>query len=395
MKLKIEKLKKLILFLLPITLLFVFVRNSDFSNQLLVSIAEDRNITFFSFLIIALTVLGSILPILFSGEKLRSIALSLPSLLPAIGLVGTFIGIYLGLVKFNPADIDGSLPSLLAGLKVAFTTSILGIIGSLLVKFSTYFYTDLINEDEISEIEFYKLFRKQNDLIVETNKRLVALETQFKDFASSIGDTTIEHLVDAIDRVMTDFNKKVETQFGENFKKFNEGLISLLKWQENYKNEVEENLKIIQEAKEILQLHETTSKNLNQVLDEFSLKTKSITTAIERVDAQHSNIEKSLQTFSEVSKQANEVIPTLEKQIQSLTRNLDEELKGVSENLKTLDEEMSSELQKALNVLAANLGALTEQFVKDYQPLMIALRDIVESGKVSQNEIFKYKQSPK
>jgi hypothetical protein len=384
MKLKIEKLKKLILFLLPITLLFVFVRNSDFSNQLLVSIAEDRNITFFSFLIIALTVLGSILPILFNGEKLRSIALSLPSLLPAIGLVGTFIGIYLGLVEFNPADIDGSLPSLLAGLKVAFTTSILGIIGSLLVKFSTYFYPDLINEDEISEIEFYKLFRKQNDLTVETNKRLVALETQFKDFASSIGDTTIEHLVDAIDRVMTDFNKKVETQFGENFKKFNEGLISLLKWQENYKNEVEENLKIIREAKEILQLHETTSKNLNQVLDEFSLKTKSITTAIERVDAQHSNIEKSLQTFSEVSRQANEVIPTLEKQIQSLTRNLDEELKGVSENLKTLDEEMSSELQKALNVLAANLGALTEQFVKDYQPLMIALRDIVESGKVSQ-----------
>jgi len=384
MKLKIEKLKKLILFLLPITLLFAFVRNSDFSNQLLVSIAEDRNITFFSFLIIALTVLGSILPILFNGEKLRSIALSLPSLLPAIGLVGTFIGIYLGLVEFNPADIDGSLPSLLAGLKVAFTTSILGIIGSLLVKFSTYFYPDLINEDEISEIEFYKLFRKQNDLTVETNKRLVALETQFKDFASSIGDTTIEHLVDAIDRVMTDFNKKVETQFGENFKKFNEGLISLLKWQENYKNEVEENLKIIREAKEILQLHETTSKNLNQVLDEFSLKTKSITTAIERVDAQHSNIEKSLQTFSEVSKQANEVIPTLEKQIQSLTRNLDEELKGVSENLKTLDEEMSSELQKALNVLAANLGALTEQFVKDYQPLMIALRDIVESGKVSQ-----------
>ena len=384
MKLKIENLKKLILFLLPITLLFVFVRNSDFSNQLLVSIAEDRNITFFSFLIIALTVLGSILPILFNGEKLRSIALSLPSLLPAIGLVGTFIGIYLGLVEFNPADIDGSLPSLLAGLKVAFTTSILGIIGSLLVKFSTYFYPDLINEDEISEIEFYKLFRKQNDLTVETNKRLVALETQFKDFASSIGDTTIEHLVDAIDRVMTDFNKKVETQFGENFKKFNEGLISLLKWQENYKNEVEENLKIIREAKEILQLHETTSKNLNQVLDEFSLKTKSITTAIERVDAQHSNIEKSLQTFSEVSRQANEVIPTLEKQIQSLTRNLDEELKGVSENLKTLDEEMSSELQKALNVLAANLGALTEQFVKDYQPLMIALRDIVESGKVSQ-----------
>ena len=384
MNLKIEKVKKLIMFLIPITLLFVFVRNSNFSNQILISITEDRNITFFSLLIISLTIFGSISPILFNGEKLRSMASSLPSLLPAIGLVGTFIGIYLGLVEFNPADIDGSLPSLLSGLKVAFTTSILGIIGSLLVKFSTYFYPDIINEDEISEIEFYKLFRKQNDLTAETNKRLVALETQFKEFASSIGDTTIEHLVDAIDRVMTDFNKKVETQFGENFKKFNEGLTSLLKWQENYKNEVEENLKIIREAKEILQLHETTSKNLNQVLDDFTLKTKSITAAIERIDAQHSNIEKSLQTFSEVSKQANEVIPTLEKQIQSLTRNLDEELKGVSENLKTLDEEMSSELQKALNVLAANLGALTEQFVKDYQPLMIALRDIVESGKVSQ-----------
>ena len=384
MKFNVQKFKNLILFLIPILALFLVAKNSSFGVQLLTSISEDPNITFFSILIIILTFLGSVLPIIFSSEKLRSVAVSLPSLLPAIGLVGTFIGIYLGLVDFNPADIDGSLPSLLAGLKVAFTTSILGIIGSLVVKLSTYFYPDLINDDEISEIEFYKLFRKQNDLTVETNKRLVALETQFKEFASSIGDTTIEHLVDAIDKVMTDFNKKVETQFGENFKKFNEGLISLLKWQENYKNEVEENLKIIREAKEILQLHETTSKNLNQVLDNFSLKTKSITTAIERVDAQHSNIEKSLQTFSEVSKQANEVIPTLEKQIQSLTRNLDEELKGVSENLKTLDEEMSSELQKALNVLAANLGALTEQFVKDYQPLMIALRDIVESGKISQ-----------
>jgi len=49
------------------------------------------------------------------------------STLATIGVLGTFYGIYLGLLEFDVKDIDGSIPKLLDGLKLAFVTSILGM----------------------------------------------------------------------------------------------------------------------------------------------------------------------------------------------------------------------------------------------------------------------------
>ena len=57
-----------------------------------------------------------------------------PSLLTTIGILGTFVGIYIGLHEFNISNIDGSIPRLLRGLKIAFTTSIVGILGAVLLK---------------------------------------------------------------------------------------------------------------------------------------------------------------------------------------------------------------------------------------------------------------------
>ena len=44
----------------------------------------------------------------------------------SFGILGTFMGIVLGLVNFDVDDIQGSIPQLLEGLKFAFTTSIAG-----------------------------------------------------------------------------------------------------------------------------------------------------------------------------------------------------------------------------------------------------------------------------
>ena len=52
---------------------------------------------------------------------------SIPSGFTAIGVLGTFLGIYLGLMAFDVATIDASIPPLLEGLKGAFITSLVGI----------------------------------------------------------------------------------------------------------------------------------------------------------------------------------------------------------------------------------------------------------------------------
>lgn len=58
----------------------------------------------------------------------------LPSILVGIGILGTFTGIFIGLINFNVAEIERSVPKLLEGLKIAFFTSIVGLTLSAWIK---------------------------------------------------------------------------------------------------------------------------------------------------------------------------------------------------------------------------------------------------------------------
>lgn len=55
-------------------------------------------------------------------DKLRSLTHYTPNLLTSLGMLGTFIGIVIGLLHFDPENIDGSISLLLSGLQTAFMT---------------------------------------------------------------------------------------------------------------------------------------------------------------------------------------------------------------------------------------------------------------------------------
>ena len=56
------------------------------------------------------------------------------SILTIVGVLGTFIGIYIGLQNFSTDNLQNSIKDLLDGLKIAFGTSIVGIASALLLK---------------------------------------------------------------------------------------------------------------------------------------------------------------------------------------------------------------------------------------------------------------------
>ena len=60
-----------------------------------------------------------------------------PAFMTSLGILGTFIGIVMGLYHFDPEDIDRSIPTLLTGLKTAFCTSIVGMTGTIFFKLLT------------------------------------------------------------------------------------------------------------------------------------------------------------------------------------------------------------------------------------------------------------------
>ena len=68
------------------------------------------------------------------GEKLNGLVDISPGILTSLGILGTFLGIFLGLMDFDIRTINRSVPELLEGLKVAFGTSILGLGGALIFR---------------------------------------------------------------------------------------------------------------------------------------------------------------------------------------------------------------------------------------------------------------------
>ena len=94
---------------------------------------------------------------------------SIPNLFTTVGVLGTFIGISIGLWNFDTENIDGSITNLLVGLRAAFFTSIVGIILSII--FSKWI-------DAIS-------FNKTEQVIAETDP-LILLSKNITDLKNSI-----------------------------------------------------------------------------------------------------------------------------------------------------------------------------------------------------------------
>lgn len=166
------------------------------------------------------------------------------SIVTIIGVLGTFIGIAIGLYQFNTANIEASVPKLLEGLKIAFITSILGIIGSIVLKWSA------LNEREkdgpivnnLAELLQILLDVEQEEA-KKTREILHSIERSFSDkqddlirtfneFADKMTENNTNALIEALEEVMRDFNARINEQFGDNFRQLNEGVRRINKWQE-------------------------------------------------------------------------------------------------------------------------------------------------------------------
>ena len=86
---------------------------------------------YFTFQIVVLFV---VLSVLWRTKGWSTHTNTAASILTIVGVLGTFIGIYIGLQGFSTDDLQNSIKDLLDGLKLAFGTSIVGIASALLLK---------------------------------------------------------------------------------------------------------------------------------------------------------------------------------------------------------------------------------------------------------------------
>jgi len=357
-----------------------------------------------------------------------------PTVLTSLGIFGTFLGIAIGLSDFNTEDIKGSVPTLLEGLKTAFWSSVMGIFCALTIKVRhLYSISKVTNSEEshgatiddivnqLSDVNKSLVGSEESTLLSQmklmrqdSNDKLDGLRRSMEDFIKDMAENNSKALIDALREVITDFNTKINEQFGDNFKHLNEAVGKMIEWQDRYKVQMEEMISQQQITSDTMVTATKHYENIVENTSRFSDVANDLHQVISVLDVQREHIHKSIDELAKVISSARTGLPEIESKITDLVTQVTDGVKNnsntmeeainnsaksidnllsssnsqfnkhiedISEKTRSqvneLDKAMTEELTKALESFGRQLAALSEKFVSDYGPLTDKLKKLV------------------
>lgn len=303
----------------------------------------------------------------FLKEKQYSKESVLGNIASTIGVLGTFVGISIGLWKFNPNDITSSVPLLLSGMKIAFATSIIGMAASIFMK-----YIALKNEDEENIDDIMELFntmiaesRNVNNTLIENQKQTENVLNKVSEIWASHQENLTVVLKSEIASLNNNTISKQEELIGE-FKKLgecftllNSGVNNLLTWQENYKETIENTTKeleiVIQTIHNADESIESISKNSSLIKE----NNENLSEVLKEINKTQNVIIDSNKSIIEISNTAKESIP----QINEHFTNIDNRTKESTAYLQTLISENLNNIKSYLEKITEDVLSKTTQSI--------------------------------
>lgn len=342
-------------------------------------------------------------------------AAALQNIAVSLGILGTFLGIFGGILNLDPQGINDGVPVLLGGLRTAFLTSITGMIVALIIKLRPGVY-GLAEEQEAADPETTELtlIRKElegiargltgeeeTSLVTQLQKirttlgdKQDALKQAFDEFAKQMAENNVKALVEAVNKVMEDFNAKINDRLGESFKELADSVKNLVEWQRDYKSLIEsstESLGVIQESlknsseslsntsDKVAQIAENNKKieelnqefklaieKLNQMLESTVDFSRGMKTLSQELSGSGENIRKEVKEIMESSMKdmrihTEEVIRSINSMTEVSLRNMREKN---NDALKSFEEINMKTLQEFGRGLASISAKLAEDFSK-------------------------------
>jgi hypothetical protein len=341
---------------------------------------------------------------------------SMSGLTTTLGIFGTFLGIFFGLIRFDVANISASVPQLLGGLKIAFLTSIAGMLAGLILKECPRLYGIKIKEEDdakeqatveamvvcLSSIEKNQreLFQKENQQLVNIEKALcgdgdTTLLTQiqklrtsfvdkqdeliksFNEFAGKMADNNSKALIEALTQVMKDFNAKINEQFGDNFKRLNEAVGKMLEWQQEYGKQVDA---MVGQIRITVAAVEQSAKALTLIVSEaksFEVTAQSLHKLIISLEQIKGDIANNLKAFEQLANNAKNTFPVIDEQLKKLTTDFSKAVERTiadSKNIVNLQlestKQLGNQIQEAQRGLGISLGDLVKNVNSNIDKMM-------------------------
>jgi len=347
------------------------------------------------------------------------------SVIVSIGVLGTFIGIFIGLWGFDTQNISESVPKLLEGLKLAFSTSIAGmgisiflsliqrkkiaggddelsILTEMSSKLNQLIHLENLGKEisglraeardeqkqtrSVIEAGFMKnhqllsevvtkdsITQFRNEVHEEQLKARNFFEEQFTKTNEALekaievlAEGATKEVIKALENVMVDFNNNLKEQFGENFKQLNEAVRKLLDWQENYKETVEKDYGLLVEIRQSMATSKDTLEEIAGRNDDVMKVYDQLGQMIRTYDTELASLNEQLAKYAELGQQATAAFSSLERGFDKVERGMSTQ----AESIAALTQEIEKKLPESLSELERTLSGLTDKFAKDYQAFL-------------------------
>lgn len=306
--------------------------------------------------------------------KNRRIIDSLPNIVSALGVIGTFLGITLGLVDFNPSPdkIDASISTLLGGLKTAFFTSLAGMAGSLVLRF---FVTDKvfdkeeegISSAEQASINICREIQQMSQQMVAAIQSSSASQTQMLSEIKAIKSSQVaffNSVQSQLDKMNTESIEAMNTNF--------ETLVLLNRNQDsniaNIKTTIGE---ISGNILEILDINSSTASIYQEQLDETKKYSEVLRIEVDEIETKMTETNQLLTAkfdeFSELLQKSN-----TEALVEVMKKVTEEFQKQMNELISKLVQENFDQLNKSvekLNIWQQENKAMISQLTNQYKQM--------------------------
>ncbi len=361
----------------------IFASSDSVFSSVITSISSSYETMLFIGVILGLLVLFC------TNKKFKKIATtSGPEILTTIGILGCFFGIALALLDFNTKDVTESIPSLLAGIRTAFWSSICGIGSAIILKFKHHWHStqsdheanhaDASIGDMIAEIINLKkalsgdeegtLLSQLKLLRQDSNDRQEQLKNSFDDFAKHMVENNQKAFIEALKEAIRDFNHNLTEQFGENFKQLNQAVEQLVTWQVQYKEELDL----------IKQYQSQTATDMKQASEAF----KDI---VDR-SKHFADIAQDLKILLESMSKQKDLLFIQEKALSELLTSMKDHIPEFSESTRKMLNEISDGVSKVQNETAQLIANYSIEMKSMNDSLKTALANVVQETHTSLSE---------
>jgi methyl-accepting chemotaxis protein len=272
----------------------------------------------------------------------------IPHLFPTLGILFTFLGIAIGLWKFDSTAIDKSIPELMNGLKTAFLVSIFGV--ALLVIFS--FWTNIkrkkLEEGYISDET--KAINKLTEVLIELKNDFYAKDENGNVIkpGNLIRDIYEESRKqsNSLQTFTTDLASTISFGFEQILNNPSEGVVAELRL---VKSEIE-NLgnKLKDPATDMTQnIVKELQESMGKMIEEFKTSMSGDT-------------KNEMERLASLLGQAGGSLTDFPTKLQVMTDNLNENFRGLQDVVKQISQQTLSQSEQSTNEMRKQVEEMSE-----------------------------------